>query len=150
MNISLNTTEGNQMTDQLAKKLLIKPGSRLLVRHAPAGYLEKLDPLPPGVELSTEFNGRYDVVLLFVANKAGVDREAMQCLTAAGESGILWLIYPKRTKNVHTDINRDTGWDVLWQAGWVGIAIAAVDEAWAALRFRQAKDVKRSPASSLR
>lgn len=135
------------MSDQLAKKLLIKPGNRILVCNAPPGYLEKLEPRPDGVELLTTVEGSFDVVLQFVHHKADVDTQALESTLAAREGGVVWMAYPKRSKAIQTDINRDAGWDVLWQAGWVGIAIIAIDDAWAALRFRPAKDVKRKPDS---
>lgn len=135
------------MSEQLVKKLLIKPGSRILVRNAPQGYLEKLEPLPDGVQLLTTVEGSFDVVLQFVQHKADVDSQALESTLAAREGGIVWMIYPKRSKSIQTDINRDAGWDVLWQAGWVAIGIAAIDDAWAALRFRPVKDVKRKPDS---
>lgn len=138
------------MDNPLAKKLLIRPDSRLLVRNAPPGYLEKLASLPDGAELLTDLEGTFDVVLLFVHNKADVDDMALESVLAARRGGVVWMIYPKKSKNIQTDINRDTGWDVLWDAGWVGIAIVAIDDAWAALRFRPASDVKRSPDSTLR
>lgn len=135
------------MSDQLAKKLLIKPGSRILVRNAPPGYLDKLELLSDGVELLTTVEGSFDVVLQFVQHKADVDSQALESTLAVREGGIVWMIYPKRSKSIQSDINRDAGWDVLWQAGWVGIAIVAIDDAWAALRFRPVKDVKRKPDS---
>lgn len=135
------------MSDQLAKKLMIKPGSRILVRNAPPGYLEKLEPLPDGVEQLTSVEGLFDVVLQFVRHKADVDSQALESTLAAREGGVVWMIYPKRSKTTQTDINRDAGWDVLWQAGWVAIGIAAIDDSWAALRFRPVKDVKRKPDS---
>ncbi len=138
------------MDNPLAKKLLIRSGNRLLVRNAPPDYLEKLEPLPNGVQLLTIVEGTFDVVLLFVHNKAEVDALALESTLAARRGGVVWLIYPKKSKNAQTDINRDTGWEVLWDAGWVGIAIVAIDDAWAALRFRPASDVKRSPNSTLR
>ncbi|MHB8857344.1 MAG: hypothetical protein ACYC6K_12080 [Bellilinea sp.] len=138
------------MDNSLTKKLLIRFGNRLLVRNAPPGYLEKLQPLPDGVQLLTAVEGTFDVVLLFVRNKAEVDAQALESVLAARRGGVVWMIYPKKSKDVQTDINRDTGWDALWDAGWVGIAIAAIDDAWAALRFRPTGDVKRSPNSMLR
>lgn len=135
------------MSGQLAKKLLIKPGHRVLVRNAPAGYLEKLEPLSDGVQLLTTVDGSFDVVLQFIHHKADVDSQALESAQAACEGGVVWMAYPKRSKTVQTDINRDAGWDVLWQAGWVGISIIAIDDAWSALRFRPEKDVKRKPDS---
>jgi len=135
------------MENPLAKKLLIKPGSRLLVRNAPEGFIDRLAPLPDDVELNFEGEGQHDVVLQFVHNKAEVDAGAPAAILHARVGGVVWMIYPKRSKTIQTDIHRDTGWDALWQAGWVGIAMVAIDESWAALRFRPAKDVKRKPDS---
>ena len=38
----------------LSKKLLIKPGYKLLVLNAPDGYLEMLNPLPDGTEVESK------------------------------------------------------------------------------------------------
>jgi len=80
------------MDNPLAKKLLIRSGSRLLVRNAPPGYLEKLEPLPDGVQLLTTVEGTFDVVLLFVHNKAEVDALALESTMAARRGGVVWLI----------------------------------------------------------
>lgn len=135
------------MDNPLAKKLLIKPGNRLLVSNAPEGFTDLLAPLPDGVQLDLVGENQYDIVLQHVRTKAEVDAYAPTAIRHVREQGVCWMIYPKRSKTVQTDIHRDTGWDVLWQAGWVGIAMVAIDESWSALRFRPAKDVKRKPDS---
>lgn len=38
----------------IAKKLLIKPGQKLLILDPPTGYLDELGELPAGVEMSSE------------------------------------------------------------------------------------------------
>jgi len=135
------------MDNPLAKKLLIKAGSRLLVHKAPDSFTDRLTPLPDGVQLDLEGDGPYDVVLQFVRSKAQVDAYAPAAIQRLREQGVLWMVYPKRSKGIQTDIHRDTGWDCLWQAGWSGIAMVAIDESWAALRFRPDKDIKRKPDS---
>lgn len=135
------------MDNPLAKKLLIKPGSRVLVRNAPQGYLDKLVPLPENVQLKTEAESSFDVILHFVKSKSEVDSQTRDSLNVLKDKGILWMAYPKRSKGGRTDLNRDSGWDALWDASWVGISIIAIDETWAALRFRPAADVKRKPDS---
>jgi len=135
------------MDHPLAKKLLIKAGYRLLVHNAPDGFTDRLTPLPDDVQLDFEGNGPYDVVLQFVRSKAQVDIYAPAAIQYLREQGVLWMIYPKRSKGFQTDIHRDAGWDILWQAGWSGIAMVAIDESWAALRFRPDKDIKRKPDS---
>lgn len=135
------------MENPLVKKLLIKPGHQVLVRNAPPGNLAQLEPLPEGARLAMEGEGPFDVVLHFVSNRMEADTGAPADLKALKAGGVLWMAYPKQIKAVKTDINRDSGWDALWNAGWVGIAIIAIDETWAGLRFRPAANVKRKPDS---
>src|SRR3990172_6120276 len=90
------------MSDQLAKKLLIKPGHRILVRNAPAGYLENLEPLPEGVQLAMTMDGRFDVVLQFVNHKVDVDAQAVESVLAARAGGGGGVGSPKRSQTGQT------------------------------------------------
>lgn len=134
----------------LIKKLLLKPGQRILILNAPEGYLEKLQPLPEGVAQSTEpsAEGNYDLVLSFFKNKAEVDSLAPTAITAVKSGGLLWLCYPKRSGKVITDINRDSGWQTVREAGWEGVSLIAIDEVWSAMRYRPLSEIKITPGSS--
>jgi len=57
----------------LVEKLGIKPGARVSVIDAPAGYRALLEPLPPGVELSDRPNQSTDLVHLFAVERAWLD-----------------------------------------------------------------------------
>jgi hypothetical protein len=46
------------ITNPLAKKMQMKAGQRAVIINPPAGYLERLDPLPEGVELVSERVGQ--------------------------------------------------------------------------------------------
>jgi hypothetical protein len=123
-------------SSQLAKKLVIKPGDRVLALDAPEGYLAWLEPLPPGAEVASEPDGPFDVVHLFVRDGAALERAAPVALAAARPGGVLWVSYPKRSSGVSTDLSRDSGWGPLERAGLVPVSQVAVDEVWSALRFR--------------
>jgi hypothetical protein len=125
----------------LLKKLGVKPGYRLLVLNAPDGYLAQLTPLPEKAELATGGKGPFDVVQLFVKNKAQVDRDATKAIQAVKPRGLLWIAYPKKSSKIETDISRDVGWETMKKADWEGVAIFAIDDTWSALRFRPAADV---------
>jgi hypothetical protein len=125
----------------LLKKIGVKPGHRLLVLNAPDGYLDQLTPLPEKAELATKGKGPFDVVQLFVKNKAQVDRDAAKAMQAVKPRGLLWIAYPKKSSKIETDISRDVGWETMKKADWEGVAIVAIDETWSALRFRPAADV---------
>jgi hypothetical protein len=125
----------------LVKKLLLKPGMRAMVINAPAGYLDRITPLPEGVTLVD--GGPVDWVQVFLRDKAEVDALAPHGIEALKAQGVLWLCYPKGGAKAGTDINRDKGWDVVVQAGWSGVTQIAVDEQWSALRFRPEADIRR-------
>ena len=124
----------------LVKKLLIKPGNKVLVMNAPDDYV--LGALPEGADVKTSGQGPFDVVQCFVRSKAEVDSLASKAIKAVKTGGMLWFVYPKKTSKIKTDIHRDVGWDAVQSAGWEGIALVSVDDTWSAMRYRPAEDVK--------
>jgi hypothetical protein len=51
--------------------------------------------------------------------------------------------YPKGTSKCYTcDFNRDSGWDVIRNAGFDSVRQIAIDEDWSALRFRRVEYIK--------
>jgi hypothetical protein len=120
----------------LAKKLLLKPGYRILLIDAPAGYFDSLSPLPEGVEMADGPAGSLDFVQLFARNQAELDRRLPDALRAIRPDGILWLCYPKQSARTGADITRDNGWDMARAAGLEPVTQVAIDATWSALRFR--------------
>jgi hypothetical protein len=133
--------EGRMADNPLARKLLIKPGNRLLVLSGPPDWLERLGPLPDGVQVADGPGGPADVVHLCVSRKAEVDAHAPAAMAAARPGGVLWASYPKRSAKVATDLTRDHGWEAFAQAGWRPVTQVSVDDVWSALRFRPLAEV---------
>jgi hypothetical protein len=127
----------------LARKLLIKPENRLLVLNGPADWLERLGPLPDGVDVADRPGNPADVVHLFVASKDEVDAHAPAAMEATRPGGVLWASYPKRSAKVATDLTRDHGWEAFSQAGWRPVTQVSIDQVWSALRFRPLAEVGR-------
>jgi len=123
----------------LAKKLLIKPGSRIAVVNPPPGYADRLQPLPEGAEL-VDLQPGLDVVQVFAHDRAELGRAA-DALGAVRQGGLLWVCYPKGGKKAGTDLNRDLLWQELSRSGLTGVTLVAVDETWSALRVRPTAEV---------
>ena len=125
------------MADQaLIKKLGIKPKQRLLILNAPEGYLDRLKPLPEGIELAAMPDGAFDWVHLFVTNKAELEQHFLTASQTLKPDGLLWISYPKRSAKVATDLTRDEGWVVVNEGGWAGVAMVSINEVWSAVRFK--------------
>jgi hypothetical protein len=127
----------------LAKKLLIRPGNRVLLLNAPDVVRAALAPLPEGMELLTAPGAACDVVLLFARTRAELEPLAPLALAGLREGGVLWGCYPKGSSKVQTDLTRDRGWEVLTSAGWEGVTSVSIDSTWSATRFRPSSGVGR-------
>jgi hypothetical protein len=121
----------------LAKKLQLRPGSAILLRHAPQAAREALTPLPDGSRIVADTGEHADTAIVFVSRQAQLEAELPGILQRlAGADPLLWFAYPK-TGQLETDLTRDRGWDALIAAGWRGVRQVAIDGVWSALRWRR-------------
>jgi hypothetical protein len=132
----------------LPKKLLIKPGYKVALLNAPPAYSAQLGELPDGVTLAQDTEGQpYDVVHLFAYTKAAVDQYGLAAIHAVKPGGVLWISYRKSVpKGEVRSVHRDVGWETIYQAGWEGVSLIAIDEVWAAMRFRPSAEIKSTSA----
>ena len=132
-------------TSALARKLLVKPGHRVVVMHSPAGYADLLRPLPEGAELVDSTQEPVDVVQVFVRDSGDLERAAPAAIKAMKPDGLLWVCYPKggKTRGA-TDLPATPWWtksDVLGEftgeTGYKPVAFVKIDDNWTALRFKK-------------
>ena len=125
----------------LAKKLLIKPNQSIMVMNAPAGYLDKLRPLPAGARLLDRADTPVDFIQFFVKDSQELEKNAPVVIKAVKEDGLLWVCYPKGSSKVKTDLNRDILWAAMAKFGLAGVSMVSLDEVWSAMRLRPAARV---------
>jgi hypothetical protein len=131
------------MGQAIAKKLGLKPGMRALLIGAPAGFRKLLEPLPAGIEISETMGGKNEFVQLFATRQADLKKRAAALLKHSASGGLVWIAYPKKTSRMESDLDRETVREVMSAFGCRAVSIVAIDETWAALRFRPVGDVKR-------
>jgi hypothetical protein len=119
----------------VARKLLIKAGHRVSLVNPPAGYLERLHPLPDGVGVVKSTSATADVLQVFVRDTADLRKLDPKVFQRVKPDGVLWVCYPKGGKN-STDLNRDVLWKAMEKKGLVGVTLVAIDDTWSAMRFR--------------
>jgi hypothetical protein len=115
----------------LAKKLLVRAGSRVAVIGAPS-TIDLV--LPP--EAKPADRGPADIVLVYTRDKAGVRPALAKAGKVLAEGGALWIAYPKAGQ-LDTDLNRDVLARVLQAEGLEPVSQIAVDDVWSALRVKR-------------
>lgn len=125
-----------------AKKLGIKAGFRVLLLRAPKDFVESIEALPENVTVNTQPGGLYDLVLAFFHSRAEVEQHGLAALNAVKPGGLVWLCYPEQSSKLKSDVHRDTGWNVIQEAGWEVVSLIAIDNTWSAMRFRPSGEIK--------
>lgn len=120
----------------LARKLGVKPGMKVLLQSAPAGFLALVGTWPEGTKVLKVSTGGADLVIAFVRCKADVKKMAPAALGAIADDGLLWFAYPKKSGPLASDLSRDSGWEPLFEAGHDSVAQISIDETWTGFRFR--------------
>lgn len=130
-----NASVAGYSSTALSKKLGIKVDSRVAIVSAPAGFVALLDPLPEGVRLLESARGRNDVLVFFATRRNELNRRFSKLANAIDADGGVWIVWPKRTANVATDLTENVVRTIGLEAGLVDNKVCAIDDTWSGLRF---------------
>lgn len=119
----------------LARKLGIKPGSRLALLGAPEGFDDELAPLPDGVQILRRLGPDLDVAVLFVTERRQLEKRFPEVAAAITPAGGLWVAWPKKSSKVPTDVTENVLREVGLPQGLVDNKVCAVTDVWSGLRF---------------
>jgi hypothetical protein len=126
------------------EKLNLKDQKQILVLNAPASFEPELKTLR-GVTIQRDLKdaAQIDFSLAFVTKQKEVDTLGKAIAKKAQGDAVVWFAYPKgSSKNYKSEINRDSGWKVLGEAGFEPVRMVAIDEDFSAVRFRRVDFIK--------
>jgi agmatine/peptidylarginine deiminase len=125
----------------IAKKLHLKPGMRVAVANAPAGFsLGKV----AGVSVETSLSRDLDLALLFTTTQKHLKAQWPKVLTSVKQDGAIWVAYPKKNSGIATDLHGMQEWDATKGSDWNPVAMIAVDDAWSATRYKYAPGLEQA------
>lgn len=133
------------MDNPLVKKLKIKEGQQLLFLYAEVYYSELLNPLPVNCTWTEKASGEFDQVHLFVRTKAELESFFPAAFERLKKDGILWFLFPKKTSKNQSDLNRDTGWELLEQYPITWNALISIDDTWSAFAIKHLTGKQKAP-----
>lgn len=118
-----------------ASKLGLKPGTRVAIVGAPAGYSEQLRHDLEDIRLLTLYARELDLVHLFARDRRRLERQLPRAQRAIRQDGVLWISWPKKTSRLHADLDEYQVRAMGLAAGLVDVKVAAIDEDWSGLKF---------------
>jgi hypothetical protein len=118
----------------LASKLGIRPGHRLMLLGAPAGFA--IPDLPDGVAVVRQARGTADVIVSFHTEFRDYARRLPKLRACMEPASGLWIAWPKRASKVPTDLSDVVIRDfALRTPELVDNKVCAIDETWSGLRL---------------
>ena len=124
----------------LPKKLGIKECSTLGLIGAPKDIESILGTLPADVTIKREPKPprKCDVVLCFATMRNEFEPRMRKAMQVSADSG-LWLVWPKKSSGVASDLSEDAVRTMGLAAGWVDFKVCAIDAIWSGHKFAKRK-----------
>jgi hypothetical protein len=122
----------------LVKKLGIKPDSVVFLMNAPKGFERIVGSLPRGAKLRRQSAGKRDLSIWFTTSRKDLGQGIRPIAKQIGDGG-LWILWPKKTSGVSSDLTQTVVRKVGLAAGLVDFKVCAVDATWSGLRFVRRK-----------
>jgi hypothetical protein len=126
------------------EKLNLKEQKQILVLNAPESFEPELKTLR-GIAVLRDLKdaGQIEFSLAFVTKQKEVDTLGKAIARKAKGDAVVWLAYPKgSSKKYKSEINRESGWQILGNEGFEPVRMVAIDEDWSAVRFRRVDFIK--------
>jgi len=118
----------------LARKLGIKPSSRIWVKDAPVGYKKLVSPLPDGVVLLTRPGKDLDLIHVFTKSRKQLAVALPRLMACIKRDGVIWVSWPKRSSGVAGDLSEDGVREFALPLKLVDVKVCAVDDTWSGLK----------------
>ncbi|HEY42967.1 MAG TPA: DUF3052 family protein [Anaerolineae bacterium] len=123
----------------LPKKLGFKADSVVALHGAPEGFEKTFGELPKGVVIRRQVRGGRDMTLWFPKSQKDLEGQ-IEMMTDFAEEGGLWIVWPKKSSGISSDLSQTIVRNAGLGAGIVDFKICAIDKTWSGLRFTKRKE----------
>jgi CheY-like chemotaxis protein len=131
----------------LGKKLGLRARSSVVLVNAPLGFRRTLESLPLELDVHA-IRGRTRLSLsrqstasrpsgitLWFVRSARDLRWQVKCMRSSAETGGLWIVWPKQTSELASDLTQARVRELALAAGLVDYKVCAIDATWSGLKL---------------
>jgi hypothetical protein len=126
--------DGPYLLAPLPTLLGIRPGMRLCVLNPPEGFLQKLAPLPEGVELLLDSRTGLDVTIFFGTRKTELVEHLPKLVRGMAVTGGIWICFPTEPPSPAAPTEDFVRLAAL-EVGLIDTKKVLLDAHWSALRL---------------
>ena len=112
----------------------IKAGSKVSVINPPRGFVQRLNPLPDGVEFLITAQSGLDVILFFTSDAHELVQRLPALTRAMAVTGGIWVCWPGG-EGIKTSLSEDFVRHAALDIGLVDNKICLIDSTWTGLRL---------------
>ncbi|MEI6947774.1 hypothetical protein V9K67_11320 [Paraflavisolibacter sp. H34] len=129
------------MSLSIFDKLQLKNEKNILIQGLPSSIEKQFSKLSFAKNLTPLLKSRkIDFALVFAVNENQLNGILDDIMPALKEDSKLWVAYPKQTSKIVTDLNRESSWNKLINAGYESIEQVSLDHVWDAAQYKRSDD----------
>src|SRR5688500_14044003 len=129
------------MLQNLLEKLQLNEEKNLLIQGLPSSIEKQFAKLAFAKNLTPLLKSRkIDFALVFAVNENQLNGILDDIMPALKEDSKRWVAYPKQTSKIVTDLNRESSWNKLINAGYESIEQVSLDHVWDAAQYKRSDD----------
>ncbi|MFI8235049.1 DUF3052 domain-containing protein [Streptomyces sp. NPDC085900] len=135
---------GGYSATPLAKKIGVKAGHRLALRHAPDAF--DIPGLPDGVDVVGAGPRGADVTVAFYREHRALAVDAPLLVGELADDAMLWIAWPRKAAGHVSDISENDLRELFLPLGVVDVKVAALGDDWSGLKFVRRRENRRTKA----
>jgi hypothetical protein len=129
------------MSLSIFDKLQLKNEKNILIQGLPSSIEKQFSKLSFAKNLTPLLKSRkIEFALVFAVNENQLNGILDDIMPALKEDSKLWVAYPKQTSKIVTDLNRESSWNKLINAGYESIEQVSLDHVWDASQYKRNDD----------
>ena len=126
------------MSQTLFEKLHLKDEKTVLIQGLPSSIEKQFSKLSFAKNLTPLLRTRkIDFALVFAVSEHQLNGILKDIMPALKEESNLWVAYPKLSSKIVTDLNRESSWSKLTDAGYESCNQVALDHVWSAVNYKK-------------
>lgn len=128
------------MSQTIFEKLQLKDEKNLLIQGLPSSIEKQFSKLSFAKNLTPLLKSRrIDFALVFAVSENQLNGILSDIMPALKEDSNLWVASPKLTSKIVTDLNRESSWNKLMEAGYESLEQVSLDHVWNATQFKRSE-----------